>query len=98
MIFPGAGLSSDSTLWVTCRPGFFLHVQVLSRLFCRLFLDGFLDLHRSGNLIFFGDHAWRIEVGTLAAWLAPFHKLAWVVRVNCPIRLTREKDAKYEFG
>lgn len=31
------------------------HVQVPSRLFRRLFLDGLLDLHRSGHLAFFDD-------------------------------------------
>lgn len=36
MIVPGGGLSPDGTSWVTCKPGFFLHVRVLSRLFRRL--------------------------------------------------------------
>jgi hypothetical protein len=31
MIVPGGGLSPDGTRWVSCRPGFFLHVRVLSR-------------------------------------------------------------------
>ena len=34
----GGGLSLDGTRWVACRPGFFLPVRVLSRLFRRLFL------------------------------------------------------------
>jgi len=38
MIVPGGGLSADGTRWVSCRPGFFLPVRVLSRLFRRLFL------------------------------------------------------------
>ena len=37
-IVPGGGLSPDGTRWVACRPGFFLPVRVLSRLFRRLFL------------------------------------------------------------
>jgi hypothetical protein len=36
MIVPGGGLSLDGTHWVPCRPGFFLPVRVLSRLFRRL--------------------------------------------------------------
>ncbi len=55
MIVPGGGLSPDGTKWVACKPGFFLHVRVLSRLFRRLFLDGLMDLHRAGQLAFFGD-------------------------------------------
>src|SRR3954447_5433073 len=38
MIVPGGGISPDGQRWVSCRPGFFLPVRVLSRLFRRLFL------------------------------------------------------------
>ena len=38
MIVPGGGISLDGQQWVSCRPGFFLPVRVLSRLFRRLFL------------------------------------------------------------
>src|SRR3954454_6286411 len=38
-LVPGGGLSPDGTRWVSCRPGFFLPVRVLSRLFRRLFLE-----------------------------------------------------------
>jgi hypothetical protein len=34
-IVPGGGLSADRARWVRCRPGFFLPVRVLSRLFRR---------------------------------------------------------------
>jgi predicted Zn-ribbon and HTH transcriptional regulator len=39
MIVPGGGISLDGSRWVSCRPGFFLPVRVLSRLFRRLFLE-----------------------------------------------------------
>jgi hypothetical protein len=39
IIVPGGGLSPDGQHWITCRPGFFLSVRVLSRLFRRLFLE-----------------------------------------------------------
>ena len=42
MIVPGGGLSPSGNLWVACKPGFFLHVRVLSRLFRRLFIEGLL--------------------------------------------------------
>jgi len=38
-IIPGGGISADGKRWISCRPGFFLPVRVLSRLFRRLFLD-----------------------------------------------------------
>jgi hypothetical protein len=31
MIVPGGGISPDGLRWVSCRPGFFLPVRVLSR-------------------------------------------------------------------
>jgi len=46
MIVPGGGISLDDTRWVSCRPGFFLPVRVLSRLFRRLFLGKLLDAHQ----------------------------------------------------
>jgi hypothetical protein len=42
---------------VACRPGFFLPVRVLSRLFRRLFLEKLIAVHQAGHLKFFGDHA-----------------------------------------
>ena len=38
-VVPGGGLSPDGQRWISCRPGFFLPVRVLSRLFRRLFLE-----------------------------------------------------------
>ena len=39
MIVPGGGIAPDGERWIACRPGFFLPVRVLSRLFRRLFLE-----------------------------------------------------------
>ncbi|WP_111406402.1 IS91 family transposase, partial [Meridianimarinicoccus zhengii] len=84
MIVPGGGLSPDGTRWIACRPGFFLHVRVLSRLFRRLFIEGLLDLHRTGALGFFGDLAGLADAGPFTAWLAPFRKTEWVVYSKPP--------------
>ena len=83
MIVPGGGLSPDGTRWVACKPGFFLHVRVLSRLFRRLFIEGLIGLHRAGKLAFFGDLEGLAEVNAFTAWLAPFRKSEWVV-CGCP--------------
>jgi hypothetical protein len=49
-VVPGGGLSPDGSRWIACRPGFFLPVAVLSRLFRRLFLEGLqADLHMNRN-------------------------------------------------
>lgn len=84
MIVPGGGLSPDGTRWVACKPGFFLHVRVLSRLFRRLFLDGLMDLHRAGQLTFFGDLERLTHADAFATWLAPFRKSEWVVYAKPP--------------
>jgi predicted Zn-ribbon and HTH transcriptional regulator len=84
MIVPGGGLSPDGTRWVACKPGFFLHVRVLSRLFRRLFIEGLLALHRAGALAFFADLAGLADAGAFAAWLAPFRKTEWVVYAKPP--------------
>jgi hypothetical protein len=84
MIIPGGGLSLDGTRWIACRPGFFLHVRVLSRLFRRLFTEGLLALHQAGDLAFFGDLSGLTDAGAFAAWLAPFRKSEWVVYAKPP--------------
>ncbi|MGB7244693.1 MAG: IS91 family transposase [Sulfitobacter sp.] len=84
MIVPGGGLSRDGNQWVACKPGFFLHVRVLSRLFRRLFLEGLMALHRSGDLAFYGDLKGLAETGAFASWLAPFRKSEWVVYAKPP--------------
>jgi hypothetical protein len=57
MIVPGGGISLDGQRWVSCRPGFFLPVRVLSRLFRRLFLEKLMAAHAAGRLSFFGEAA-----------------------------------------
>ena len=84
MITPGGGLSPHGNRWVSCRPGFFLHVRVLSRLFRRLFLEGLLALHRAGNLNFFGDLAELSSPDAFATYLAPLRKTEWVVYAKPP--------------
>ena len=56
-IVPGGGLSADGTRWIACKPGFFLPVRVLSRLFRRRFLEELSKAHAAGLLQFFGDYA-----------------------------------------
>ena len=84
MIVPGGGLSPDGTRWIACKPGFFLHVRVLSRLFRRLFIEGLMALHRAGELVFFGDLTGLSELQAFAAYLAPLRKIEWVVYAKPP--------------
>src|SRR6476659_3698191 len=83
-IVPGGGLSSDGERWVACKPGFFLPVRVLSRLFRRRFLEELARAHDSGRLQFFGEHAGLSDAATFADWLAPLRQCEWVVYAKRP--------------
>ena len=84
MIVPGGGISPDGERWVSCRPGFFLSVRVLSRLFRRLFLEKLMAAHHAGRLSFFGDHASLAACRAFAAYLRPLRKIEWVVYSKRP--------------
>ena len=84
MIVPGGGISPDGQRWVSCRPGFFLPVRVLSRLFRRLFLGRLAALHQAGRLSFFGNDAHLAAAQSFAALLAASRKTEWVVYAKRP--------------
>ena len=77
IIVPGGGLSpkpapakAGGQHWIACRPRFFLSVEVLSRLFRRLFLERLTAAYQAGRLAFFADHAGLAEPARFKAWLA----------------------------
>ncbi|MEA3269388.1 MAG: IS91 family transposase [Pseudomonadota bacterium] len=83
-IVAGGGISPDGQRWISCRPGFFLPVRVLSRLFRRLFLEKLAAAYEAGRLRFFREHARLVDHGTFAAYLAPLRKTEWVVYAKPP--------------
>ena len=83
-IVPGGGLSPDGQRWVACKPGFFLPVRVLSRLFRWRFLEALAKAHAAGQLRFFGDNAGLVEASAFAEWLAPLRQCEWVVYAKRP--------------
>jgi hypothetical protein len=83
-IVPGGGLAPDGRRWIACRPGFFLPVRVLSRLFRRRFLEELQRLHDGGKLRFFGEHEALAKAAAFKAWLAPLRKCEWVVYAKRP--------------
>jgi hypothetical protein len=84
MIVPGGGISLDGKSWISCRPGFFLPVRVLSRLFRRLFLEKLIAAHKAGHLKFFGDHAGLADPQAFAMYAAPLRRAEWVVYAKRP--------------
>jgi len=56
-VVPGGGLAPDGNRWVSCRPGFFLPVRVLGKMFRGKFLDAVQRAFRNGRLRFQGSLA-----------------------------------------
>lgn len=83
-IVPGGGISSDGTRWISCRPGFFLPVRVLSRLFRRRFLEELRAAHDADRLKFFGDLAHLAKPDAFTRMLAKVRRLEWVVYAKPP--------------
>jgi len=81
-VVPGGGLSPDGQRWIACRPGFFLPVRVLSKLFRRLFLDSLQKAFDAGQLHFFGPLEERSQRLAFARHLATLKK--WVVYAKRP--------------
>jgi hypothetical protein len=90
-VVTGGGLSCDahgvvdkSPRWVSCRPGFFLPVRVLSRVFQCKFLAGLRALFTAGKLTLTGRLASLADPPRWAAWLAPLGRKEWVVYAKPP--------------
>ena len=83
-VVPGGGPSPDGRRWVGCRPGFFLPVRVLSRLFRRLFLEDLTAAFAAGALGFFGDLASLAEPAAFARRLRELRHVEWVVYAKPP--------------
>src|SRR6185312_6137167 len=83
-IVPGGGLSADGEHWVACRPGFFLPVRVLSRLFRRRFLEELAVAYHAGRLQFFGEYAALAGASAFPDWLAALREPEWVVYAKRP--------------
>jgi hypothetical protein len=82
-IVPGGGLAADGR-WIACRPGFFLSVRVLSRLYRRLFLERLEAAVRTGAVKFFGDLIPLDNPVAFAAHLRPLRQIEWVVYAKRP--------------
>jgi hypothetical protein len=83
-VVPGGGSSPDGQRWVSCRPDFFLHVRVLSRLFRRLFLESLKKAFDCGKLHFFGALERLREPPAFARHLARAKDSEWVVYAKRP--------------
>lgn len=83
-VVPGGGLSPDGTRWISCRPGFFLPVRVLSRLFRRLFLNYLIKAFDAGKLQFFSSLQPLHDRRAFLRHLATTRATEWVVYAKRP--------------
>jgi Putative transposase/Transposase zinc-binding domain len=83
-VIPGGGLSLDQQRWNACRPGFFLPVRVLSRLFRRLFLEHLQRAFDQGQLRFSGELSSLACQPAWSAYLKPMQETQWVVYAKPP--------------
>jgi Putative transposase len=90
-VVTGGGLSCDergrtdrAPHWRSCRPGFFLPVRVLSRVFRGKFRDGLRQAFAQGALTFAGRLASLAESAAFASWLTPLCHKDWVVYAKPP--------------
>ena len=83
-VVPGGGLSADYDRWVSCRPGFFLPVKVLSRLFRRLFLEELEKAFAKKQLRFFSELEPLKDPDAFRQYLAPLRAAEWVVYAKPP--------------
>ena len=83
-VIPAGGLSRDHSGWVHPKPGFFLPVRVLSRVFRGKFIAGLKRLFRSGKLIFAGNLKPLAKRKAFYAFLRPLFRKDWVVYAKQP--------------
>ena len=70
--------------WIACRPGFFLPIKVLQRLFRRLFLAKLAAAHASGRLQFFDALAPLSHARAFSRHLEPTRRIDWIVYAKKP--------------
>ena len=83
-VVPGGGIAPDGQRWIACRPGFFLPVRVLSRLFRRRFMTQLREAFDRQELHFFNALAELQDARAFARYLAPASRAEWVVYAKPP--------------
>jgi hypothetical protein len=90
-VVTGGGLACDASgvptrpwRWRACRPGFFLPVRVLSRVFRGKFLAGLRHAFDARKLRFFGALSGLADAAAFGRWLQPLYTREWVVYAKPP--------------
>jgi hypothetical protein len=83
-VVPGGGIAPDHSRWIACRPGFFLPVRVLSRVFRGKFLSLLRNAFDRGRLAFHGKLALLADSAEFQRRLTDSAKTEWVVHAKPP--------------
>jgi hypothetical protein len=84
VIVPGGGLSADGQRWISCKPGFFLPVRVLSRLLRGKLLAFLRQAYDRGELKWTGGLAPLADPQQFARFLTVLYEKEWVVYAKPP--------------
>jgi Putative transposase/Transposase zinc-binding domain len=84
VVVPGGGLAPGGDRWVACRPGFFLPVKVLSRVFRGKFLAQLEEAFRQGRLSCHGRLQPLAEATAFFGLTAALREKEWVVYAKPP--------------
>jgi hypothetical protein len=83
-VVPAGGIALDGSRWVSCRPGFFLPVRVLGRLYRGKLLSLLHDAYRAGALEFHGGLTDLRREQAFRNLLDRARALEWVVYAKPP--------------
>jgi hypothetical protein len=83
-VVPGGGLSPDRSQWIACRPGFFLPVRVLGRLFRAKFLSFLRDAYDRRQIFFHGQQQHLEEPARFRQLVETLKEKNWVVYAKPP--------------
>ncbi len=83
-VVTGGVVGPDRARWVSCQPGFFLPVEVLSQLFRRLFLEVVEEAYRNNLLSFPGAIAKLHVPAAFHGLISSLRYIDWVVYAKAP--------------
>ena len=83
-VVPGGGIAPDGERWIACRPGFFLPVRVLGRLFRGKFLALLERAFAADQLGFYGQQQDLADPTEFRGLLASCWQTEWVVYAKRP--------------
>jgi Putative transposase/Transposase zinc-binding domain len=90
-VVTGGGLSCNSQgqveaepRWVSCRPGFFLPVRILSQVFRGKFLERLHQAYAAGQLLLPVALSALDQPESFARWLTPLYRQEWMVYAKPP--------------